>query len=109
MEKRKPHYGLDRFRELFRRESTRVITATAYKGAVSMGIMDENDILAVIDRLYSQHFYKSMTTHSNHKIWQDVYRYHDDEGNALYIKLQLSPDKTKAVLIQMKKDEGSDE
>ena len=74
-----------------------------------MGYMDEGDILPVIHRLGPEHFYKSMTSYHNHKIWQDVYRYRDDDHRALYIKLQLSVDGKKAVLIQMKKDEGSDE
>jgi len=108
-EKQKPHYKLSDFKTLFRCESTRFITATAHKGAVSAGYMTDEDILNVIDQLCSEHFYKSMTTHHNHKLWQDVYRYRNDDGTALYIKLQLSPDNEKAVLVQMKRDEGSDE
>jgi len=109
MNKRKPHTDLNAFKQLFRRGTARVITATARKGAVAMGFMDEEDILSVVNRLGPEHFYKSMTIHGSHKIWQDVYRYQDDSNNALYIKLQLSPDSRKAVLIQMKKDEGKDE
>ena len=73
-----------------------------------MGYMDDDDIQGVIGRLCSEHFVKSMTAYQDHKIWQDVYRYQDDD-KALYIKLQLSVDGEQAVLIQMKKDEGSDE
>lgn len=73
-----------------------------------MGYMDEDDIVSVIDRLCSDHFYKSMTTYQNHTIWQDVYRYRDENDIPLYIKLQLSVDGGKAVLIQMKRDKGSD-
>jgi motility quorum-sensing regulator/GCU-specific mRNA interferase toxin len=108
-EKRKPHYMLSAFKALFRREATRSITVTAHKGAASEGYMAVEDIENVIDQLCSEHFYKSMTTHYNHKLWQDVYRYRKDDGTALYIKLQLSPDNEKAVLVQMKRDEGSDE
>jgi len=50
-----------------------------------------------------------MTTYENPQIWQDVYKYDDENDNSLYIKLQLSADRKKAVLIQMKNDEGSDE
>jgi motility quorum-sensing regulator / GCU-specific mRNA interferase toxin len=107
-EKRKPHYVLSVLKELFRNEKTRHITKLAHKGAVTMGYMDDDDMLTVISRLCSEHFYKSMTMYENHKVWQDVYRYQDGE-KALYIKLQLSVDGQKAILIQMKRDEGRDE
>jgi len=107
-EKRKPHYVLSDFKVLFRNESTRVITQIAHKGAVAEGYMTIEDIESVIDRLCSEHFYKSMTTFQNHKLWQDVYKFVDEEKK-LYIKLQFTVDGDKAVLIQMKKDEGSDD
>ena len=107
-EKRKPHYVLSDFKVLFRNENTRVITQIAHKGAVSEGYMTIEDIEGVIDRLCSEHFFKSMTTYQSHKIWQDVYKFVDEEKK-LYIKLQFSVDGDKAVLIQMKKDEGSDD
>jgi len=107
-EKRKPHYVLSDFKVLFRNENTRVITQIAHKGAVSEGYMTIEDIVGVIDRLCSEHFFKSMTTYQSHKIWQDVYKFVDEEKK-LYIKLQFSVDGDKAVLIQMKKDEGSDD
>ena len=74
-----------------------------------MGYMDEDDMQGIIDRLKSAYFYKSMTAYHDNKIWQDVYRFQDDDDRRLYIKLQLSPDRKKAVLIQMKKDEGGNE
>jgi len=73
-----------------------------------MGYMDMNDIQTVLRQLGPDHFYKSMTTYQNHQLWQDVYKYRDDD-NGLYIKLQLSFDGKKAVLVQMKQDEGGDE
>jgi motility quorum-sensing regulator/GCU-specific mRNA interferase toxin len=108
MEKRKPHYDLKKFKKLFSGQETREITRTAQKGAASMGYMDMDDIQAVLKRIGPEHFYKSMTTHHDHKMWQDVYKYRDDD-NGLYIKVQLSFDGKKAVLVQMKKDEGGDE
>lgn len=107
MEKRKPHYDLKKLKKLFGNEATRVITATAQKGAAALGYMDEDDIVEVINKLCLRHFYKSMTAHHNSQIWQDVYKFNDEEKN-LYIKLQLSVDKTQTVLIQMKRDEGGD-
>ncbi len=73
-----------------------------------MGYMDMEDIQKVLKQLGPEHFYKSMTTYQNHKIWQDVYKYRDDD-KGLYIKLQLSTDGEQAILIQMKQDEGGDE
>ena len=108
-EKHKPHHVLSVLKELFRKgEKTRAITNTALKGAASEGYMTVDDIGEVIERLYSEHFFKSMTAYHNHKVWQDVYRYQDGE-KALYIKLQLSDDGQKAILIQMKRDERRDE
>lgn len=108
-EKRKRHYVLSEFKVLFKDEKTRHITREAHKGATAEGYMTVEDIEDVIDRLCSEHFYKSMTSYANHKVWQDVYKITDNEKK-LYIKLQFSLDvPKKAILIQMKKDEGSDD
>jgi len=107
-EKRKPHYILREFKVLFRSKENMHITKAAHHGAASEGYMTDEDIQSVIDRLCSEHFYKSMTSYSNPKIWQDVYRY-QDERSTLYIKIQLSIDGEKAILIQLKRDEGSNE
>lgn len=108
MEKRKPHYDLNKLKQLFIIQTTRVITTTAQKGAAALGYMDEEDIVEVINKLCSQYFYKSMTMHQKSKVWQDVYKLKDDDKN-LYIKLQLSADEKQTVLIQFKKDEEGDE
>ena len=107
-EKRKPHYVLSAFKVLIRNEKTRQITQMAHKGAASEGYMTVEDIGSVIDRLCSEHFYKAMTAYQNHQLWQDVYKFTDGE-KLLYIKLQFSVDGRKAILIQMKRDEGRDE
>lgn len=107
-EKRKPHYVLSDFKVLFRNEKTRGITQITRQGSVAEGYTTIEDIEGVIDRLCSEHFYKSMTSYANNKVWQDVYKFTDEEKK-LYIKLQFSVDKQKAILIQMKKDEGSDD
>jgi len=109
MEKLKPHYALKTIQKLLTIPLSRIITRTARKGAVAMGYMDDDDMVEVIHRLRAEHFVKSMTTYENPQIWQDVYKYDDENDNSLYIKLQLSADRKKAVLIQMKNDEGSDE
>lgn len=108
-EKRKRNYVLSEFKVLFRDESTRHITWKAHQGAVSLGYMTDEDIEGVIERLCHEHFDKSMTTYENHTHWQDVYKITDEEKK-LYIKLQFSLDlPKKAILIQMKEDEGNDD
>ena len=108
MEKRKPHYDLKTFKVLFASVSTRIITKKARSNAVTLGYMNEDDMVSVIDQLGMAHFHKSMTSYYDYTIWQDVYRYQDDKDNHLYIKVQFSVDGKKAILIQIKRDEGSE-
>lgn len=100
MEKRKPHYGLDMLKMLLLHEATRIVTRSGRQGAVLLGYFDEESMVARVLKLSAQEFYKSMTTHGNSKIWQDVYRTND--GNVgIYIKLQKSLD-GKGVVISFK-------
>jgi motility quorum-sensing regulator/GCU-specific mRNA interferase toxin len=48
-------------------------------------------IIAVIMALTLKDFYKSMTTHADHRIWQDVYRATTDAGE-VYLKLTVIDD-----------------
>jgi len=54
-------------------------------------IVDVADMLSVILSLTSADFYKSMTTHADHKIWQDVYRPSTSAGD-VYLKLTVIDD-----------------
>ena len=107
MEKLKPHYDLKKVKSLLCSEETREVTRTSREGAVSLGYMDVESMLSVIENLTQKHFYKSMTVIGNPKMWQDVYKI-VDEHKSLYIKLQLSSDRKKAVIVQFKEDEGGD-
>jgi motility quorum-sensing regulator/GCU-specific mRNA interferase toxin len=65
-----------------------------------LGYFDDESMVARVLLVTSREFYKSMTTHGNSKIWQDVYRTND--GNmGIYIKLQKSLD-GKGVIISFK-------
>lgn len=108
MEKRTSHYSLEECKKLFKDSNTRIIRHIAFKNAVSLGYTNEDEILAVIEDLRNRHLHKAMTAKENHKMWQDVYKITDDHGNKIYIKLQLSEDNKKAVLIQFKKDTGDE-
>jgi len=47
--------------------------------------------LAVVMGLAPSDFYKSMTTHADHKVWQDVYRPSTSAGD-VYLKLTVIDD-----------------
>ena len=79
MEKFTPTYNLEGFKA-----SNCEITITARKTASDLGF-DKLGIYKVISNMEMKHFYKSMTSYANHKVWQDVY--HVPFGNLiLYIK-----------------------
>jgi motility quorum-sensing regulator/GCU-specific mRNA interferase toxin len=45
-------------------------------------------MIAVVLALKSEDFYKSMTTHTDHTMWQDVYRPKTSAGD-VYLKLTI--------------------
>jgi motility quorum-sensing regulator / GCU-specific mRNA interferase toxin len=47
---------------------------------------------AVVMSLTSDNFYKSMTTHADHKIWQDVYHAKTTTSADVYLKLTVIDD-----------------
>ena len=86
MEKRTPHCKLVIVKALVALGRVRT-TRTAREGALELGFELE-DMLAVVNALTSADFYKSMTTHADHSIWQDVYRPHT-RASSLYLKLTV--------------------
>lgn len=65
-------------------------TLTALAGAAALGF-DFAGILEVLKALTQADFYKSMTTHSDHRVWQDVYRPSTSAGE-VYVKLTVVDD-----------------
>ena len=59
-------------------------------GADALGF-DFAGMLAVVSALTPMDFYKSMTTHADHTIWQDVYRPSTAAGD-VYLKLTVIDD-----------------
>jgi len=57
---------------------------------MSMGI-GRHELIAVVRNLTEVDFHKSMTTHADHRIWQDVYRPMTRTGRA-YVKLTVVDD-----------------
>lgn len=86
MEKATPHCKLAVVKALV--EAGRVRTTQAARvGAAALGL-ELPDMLAVLLALTPADFYKSMTTHADHRVWQDVYRPRSRVGN-LYLKLTV--------------------
>jgi motility quorum-sensing regulator/GCU-specific mRNA interferase toxin len=89
MEKQTPHYNLSVVKQLIKAGQVSS-TQSALTSAVSLGF-DFNSMCMVINALTANDFYKSMTTHANHRIWQDVYRPATDLGE-IYLKLTILDD-----------------
>ncbi len=72
MEKRLAHYQLELLKATVIERGIDTFTATARCNARLMGL-DEADALSVVLGLKHGMLFKSMTTHSDSKTWQDVY------------------------------------
>ena len=89
MEKSVPHCKLGVVKTLMLKGKVRT-TFSARQGALELGL-DEHGICAVVVALSDQDFYKSMTTHADHRVWQDVYRPTTPAGD-VYVKLTVIDD-----------------
>lgn len=98
MEKHTAHYDLKVIKALVMKKRMAAFTATAQQNARRMGL-DASETLAVILGLQRNMLFKSMTTHADHRIWQDVYHAPCPNGKIAYIKLTLQDG---AVVIQFK-------
>lgn len=65
-------------------------TKTALVGGAALGL-DAIGIIQVVSALRPSDFYKSMTTHGDHRVWQDVYRPKTPFGE-VYLKLSVVED-----------------
>jgi motility quorum-sensing regulator/GCU-specific mRNA interferase toxin len=89
MEKGTPHSKLSVVKLLIEAGKVRM-TASAVAGGELLGL-DSAAIVNVVAALTPQDFYKNMTTHADHRIWQDVYRPTTPAGDA-YLKLTVIDD-----------------
>lgn len=89
MEKRTPHCPLPVIKTLIEAGKVRT-THAARIGANALGF-NYAEMLAVVAGLKPTDFYKSMTTHADHTIWQDVYRPSTPVGD-VYLKLTVIDD-----------------
>jgi len=86
VEKRRPHYNLILILNQMKSVEDMNLTVSATQGIRVAG-MTRSEALEVVRQLSGANFYKSMTTHQNHKIWQDVYHAKWQE-KMLYVKFQ---------------------
>ena len=88
MEKKRPHYSLKEIQQVVDLRKTSAFTATALIGAAELGLSPDEAINVVL-ALRQTDFYKSMTTHADHQIWQDVYHSRLKSRLMAYIKVTL--------------------
>lgn len=98
MEKHKAHYDLAAVKRVVAQRGIDAFTRTAVNGLYSLGL-SESDALSVVLGLQPVFLYKSMTTHSDNAVWQDVYHAPCQNGKIAYIKVTLQ---NGSVVIQFK-------
>jgi len=86
MEKIKPHYPLSTVQDEIARRGAAAFTMTALRNGLAMGLTVAQ-MIDVVRSLTRGDFYKSMTTHADHRIWQDVYHAAIPAGKVAYIKV----------------------
>ena len=89
MEKGSPHCKLSLVKALIEAGKVR-FTMSALAGGAALGL-DFGGIIGVIQAMTTADFYKSMTTHADHRVWQDVYRPSTPVGE-VYLKLTVIDD-----------------
>ncbi len=89
MEKQTPHCKLSVVKAMVEAGNVRT-TKAAREGGAALGF-DFDSMIALVMALTPADFYKSMTTHADHRIWQDVYRPIASTGE-IYLKLTVIDD-----------------
>jgi motility quorum-sensing regulator/GCU-specific mRNA interferase toxin len=88
MDKHVMTYDLDAIKQTFSSVTKLCITATATRDARMLGF-SRQDIVDAIQQISRADFIKSMTTHADYRIWQDVYNTIFNDS-LLYIKFQAN-------------------
>lgn len=98
MEKRRAHYELEAVKAVVRRRGIDAFTLAAVRGLDAMGLNAAEGV-AVVLALEARMLFKSMTTHANARVWQDVYHSLCPNGKLAYIKVTVQDG---ATVIQFK-------
>ena len=93
--KRKPHYALADVKAAFTDPAALNRTCRSRQDAAALGLSD-SDIVAVVQGRSLADFDKSMTSHVDQTVWQDVYK-PKAAARTLYVKFTL--DAQKALLL----------
>ena len=86
MEKKRPTYDLEAIKTVLGSVEQLAMTSSAFRDALQLGF-DRAGVAETIAGIELRMFYKSMTTHSDHRVWQDVYHV-PARGMLLYVKFQ---------------------
>jgi len=89
VEKGTPHHKLPVVKAMIKAGQVRA-TKAARAGATALGLGFDG-MIAVVMALTTADFYKSMTAHMDHRVWQDVYRPTTPAGE-VYLKLTIIDD-----------------
>ncbi len=88
MEKNNPHYRLEDIKADVQARGADAFTRTSLNGIDAMGL-SFNEGMQVVLQLDRRMFFKSMTTHADHRVWQDVYHAPCPNKKVAYIKVTL--------------------
>lgn len=97
MEKHKPHYSLKQIQTIVADSNSQPFTVTALRGGLALGLT-EKEMRQIVLNLSMRDFYKSMTTHSDHRVWQDVYHGVTEDQVKVYIKVTYYADNRPPVI-----------
>lgn len=103
-EKRKPTYDLDAIKSTFSSVKSLNATGSAIRSAAALGF-GRVEIVDVIQSIERRDFQKSMTSHADHRVWQDVYYVPSDAGE-LYVKFTADVMSEFLLLSFKEKDNG---
>lgn len=86
MEKRTPHYPLEEVKEYVAMKGVNAFTLTARRNGFALGLT-QAELVATVLALSRRDFYKAMTSHNDHTLWQDVYHAPLVNGGMAYVKV----------------------
>jgi motility quorum-sensing regulator/GCU-specific mRNA interferase toxin len=95
-----PTYDLASIKAAFNDGDKHDVTSTAAKSAAALGFV-RADIVETIQRMERVHFYKSMTSYEDHRVWQDVYHVPSYVGT-LYVKFTRDAETGEFLLLSFK-------
>lgn len=98
VEKRTAHYDLREIQAAVSKRGIDSFTKTALLGIDAIGLTQAQGLRVVLD-LHRNMLFKSMTTHADYRVWQDVYHAPCPNGKTAYIKVTIQPG---ATVIQFK-------